>query len=212
MNDTWQCNNCWAKNSPQDGKCKYCGLSIEESTQRDTTAVTTEIRKKKILSALAILVAVVIVAAIGWFIWSWNKTANQSYQQYLEMDKVLDARGVKTQCEVFSYTKQRSGTSIQCRYKVGDKEYTGWGHPPPDYKYEIEYDKVVRLAPGSFVTVVYDSQNPKLSRIDGDRFVNHSIASPFSVLQIVGVVIAIILIYSFAVTGGKYLLKKLKSS
>jgi hypothetical protein len=217
MDEIWKCNNCWAKNSLQDKKCKECGLSIEESLQRDIS----ETRKKKIIFTLKTIVAVVagviLIGGAGWFIWSWNKSSALDYQEGLEKDNVLDTRGAKTQCEVTSYSVQRYRASITCKFKVADKEYVGAGHPPPDYKHEIdnkkrENDRKIYLAGGTFVTVVYDPQNPSLNRIDGDRLTDDSrLFSPFDALIYFGIALAIGIAGSLIAAGGKYLLNKLKN-
>ena len=173
MDNVWQCNNCWAKNSSQATKCKYCGLSIEESSQKDVS----DKRKEKLKTTVAIVIIAVVFIAVGYIVWLFYKADSRDYEERLAKDKALDDRGVKTQCELTEYILKKGGVrTVSCKFTANEKDYVSVGTPPSDFKPKYQKDPYNQykeyLATENFLTVVYDPQNPALNRIDGDRIVS----------------------------------------
>jgi hypothetical protein len=207
MNTLWKCNFCWKENSVHTTTCSYCGMSLNESGQRDDA----DAKKKRLIALLKIAGAAVILLMCGYLVSRWNKAANQDYQERQEKDLVLDSRGSRSQCEVTVYSTRRYRASIGCTFTVNGREYQSGGTPPPNYHPKEEWDESIRkmaLSPGTFVNVEYDPQNPTLNRIEGDKFLANQMVAPLGVIQVVLIFVAIMVAYGIVVLGLSYLKSK----
>ena len=237
MSTRWKCHRCWAQNEAHATECSYCGTSLVETQRRSLEDTRTKSRKKRtltIVKIVSLLIGAVILPIAARAVWHWHKAATKAaavdHQERFEKDQILDTRGQPAQCEITEEMHIRNlGSRITCTFVVNDQEYSSYGPTPLNYKFKYDTSTGPRLslAPGNFVKIVYDPQNPSLNRIDGDRFLNHAIDNPLGLEVTVAVVLlsitilfGLLVIWAFwsrrktiaAILSGKDVLTKWKYS